>query len=423
MRASARLLFVLGLSLAGPNGAAAQNRPAFEAELAQLRTQLGISSMSAAVVESGTLVWVRHFGISATPRDTVHYPIASLTKPMTAVLAMRLVERTRLSLEAPVDEAGPGVQVRHLLSHTAAGDPGARFLYSSELFDRLAAPLERAAGTTLRAALAAEVFGPAGLRQTSAARDVTPSAGIVSTVEDVARFVATLERGDLLAGASAATMFRPPRDAAGRGFPYALGWFVQTVGGEQVRWHFGQQGDASALLVTVPRRRRAFVLLARTDRLSAPFWLQLGDVRWSPAAVAFLTTWARMRLDLSAARRTMLGALAAFGAGDRKKAVADARRALVLGPALGNMGDPAMLAAFARSGDHQLREAGRRVAQRLLAADANHPRTLLDVAVLERQDGHPDEAGRLLQKILADRLATPEIAGTARELLAEVRDL
>ena len=75
---------------------------------------------------------------------------------------------------------------------------------------------------------------------------------------------------------------------------------MQQIGGEHVRWHFGQQADASALLVNLPRRRLTFVLLARTDRLTAPFWHQFGDLRWSPAAAAFLTRWARVRLDLAA---------------------------------------------------------------------------------------------------------------------------
>ncbi len=412
---------LLALALAAPPPAAAQNRAAFEAQLEALRTALGIPSMSAAVVEGGTIVWVRHFGVEAGPGESVRYPIASLTKPLAATLALRLVERGRLSLDEPVPGAGPGVRVRDLLSQTAAGTPGARFVYSSALFAKLQAPIERAARASFASALEANVLTPAGMRHTVAGARATPSTGVESTVEDLARFTMALGDGRLLKGASLATMFRPPRDEGGHPFPYALGWFVQPVGGEQVRWCYGQQAGGSALMLTLPRRRLSFVLLARSDRLSAPFWLQFGDLRWSPAAVAFFDRWARVRVDLASARRTMLDALVAFGAGKRADGVALAKQAAVLAPPLVNAADPVLLAVFARSGDASLRDTGRRIARRLLAADPGQPRVLLDLAVLELQDGHADAAADLLKQVLDGGQATPEIAATARELVKDVR--
>jgi len=411
---------VLALAaLAAPAVATAQNRPAFEAQLDDLRARVGIPSMSVAVVEGGTVVWVRHFGIDARPGDTVRYPVASITKPMAAVLTMRLVERGRLSLDQPVPAAGKGVEVRHLLSHTSAGTPGGRFLYSSALFARLETPLAEAAGASFPSALAAEVFRPLGLGATTAGRGATPATGVVSTVEDLGRFAAAVERGDLLADRATAEMFRPPRGRDGRPLPSALGWFVQTVGGEQVRWQFGQQADASALVLNLPRRRMSFILLARGDRASAPFWLQFGDARWSPFAFAFLSTWARMRIDLAAARGVMIDALIALADHRPADGAALASRASILAPALTNSPEPGLLAAFARAGRADLRDMGRRIAGRLLAVDASNPRTLLDLAVLELQEGHPDEAARRLDGVLEQGLATPEIERAVRDLLKE----
>jgi CubicO group peptidase (beta-lactamase class C family) len=409
------------LVLLAPLPVSAQNRAAFEADLTALREQLRVPAMSAAVVEAGTLVWVHHFGQEAVWGDTVRYPIGSLTKSFAATLALRLVERGKLSLDTPVPEAGDGVTVRHLLSQTAAGTPGVRFLYSSELFARLQPPLERAAGRPFAAALETEVLRPLGLARTTAKPDITPATGLDSTVEDVARFAASFERNALLSGASTAEMFRAPRDPGSRPFPYALGWFVQQIGGEQVRWQFGQRPDASALVLTLPRRRLTFVLLARTDRLSAPFWLQFGDLRWSPAALTFLTRWSRLRVDHADARRVMIEGLLALADGRRGAGRTAAVRASVLAPQLVNVADPVLLAAFARSGEPELRAIGRRIGQRLLAVDPDHPRVQLDLGVLELQDGHPDVAARLLRKIVADGQATPEIERTAREVLAEQR--
>lgn len=367
--------------------------------------------MSAAVVESGTTVWVRHFGFRAAPGEAVRYPIASLTKPFSAVLALQLVQGGKLRLDA----------VRHLLTHTSTGTPGKRFVYSSELYSTLQGPLERAAGAPLHVALAGGVVKPARLAHTVVPARTTPSAGMESTVEDLAHLATALERDTLLSAGSRSELFRVPRGPTGHALPYALGWFVQHVGGEEIRWHFGQQQDASSLLIIVPRRRLSLAVLARTDRLSAPFWMQLGDVRWSPVAAGFLTAWPRIRMDLAEGRRTMREALAALHMGARDAARKDVERALVLAPALGDAADGALLAAFARSGDADLRAVGRRIAKRLFAVDDEHPRTLLDLAVLNLEDGQPQEARKLLNQIVAGRAATPEILRTTRDLLNDIR--
>jgi CubicO group peptidase (beta-lactamase class C family) len=415
-----RLVLILALLL--PARAAAQNRVVLEAELERLQAALRVPAMSAAVVEGGTIVWVRHFGLKAAPGDPVRYPIGSLTQAFVAALAMHEVERGRLALDAPVARPeGTPAQVRHLLTHTAAGTPGSRFLYSSELYRLLGAPIARAAGAPLPEALAAGILKPLGLRHTIAGSGVTASDGIESTVEDVARFAASIERGAFLSSSSTADLFRAPRGGTGRPLPAALGWFVQQIGGEQVRWQFAHQADASGLLVNLPRRRLTFVILARGDRLSAPFWLAFGDLRWSPAAAAFLSAWARIRMDLPEARRMMMEAIVALSKGARAEGAALAKRASVIAAPLASGPEPVLLAAFARSGDVELRETGRRIARRLLEADADHPRVLLDLAVLNREDGQGAEARRLLDKILADKQATPEIERAAKDLLAARR--
>jgi CubicO group peptidase (beta-lactamase class C family) len=422
VRRYAELTILLLLVLVAPARAAAQNRVVLEAELERLQAALRVPAMSAAVVEGGTIVWVRHFGAKAAPGDPVRYPIGGLTQAFVAALAMHEVERGRLSLDAPVARPdGIAVPMRHLLTHTAAGTPGSRFLYSSELYRLLGAPIGRAAGVPLPEAIRREIGTPLGLRHTSALPALSASDGIESTVEDLARFAAGIERGAILSSTSTADLFRAPRGATGRPLPAALGWFVQQIGGEQVRWQFAQQADASGLLVNLPRRRLSFIILARGDRLNAPFWLAFGDLRWSPAAAAFLSAWARVRMDLPEARRMMMDAIVAATRGARADGAALAKRASVIAAPLASGPEPVLLAVFARSGDAELREAGRRIARRLLDADADHPRVLLDLAVLNLADGQSAEARRLLERILADRQATPEIERAVRDLLAERR--
>lgn len=405
------------LLLVAPAVASAQDRGAFEAELDRLRRELRIPALSAAVVESGTLVWVRHLGVTPARGASIRYPLGWLTQAFASALVFQLVERGALALDRPL---GPGAAtLRATLSHTSTGP----FVFSGRLFEQLQPVIERAAGTRFHSAMLASVVRPAGLRDVRIPASATPSQGVEASVEDLARFASAVERGPLLSARSRSEMFRPARAPTGRALPSAPGWFVQYLGGEEARWHFGQDAGASALLLMLPRRRLTLAVLARTDRLSAPFWLQMGDVRWSPVAAAFMSAWPRIRIDLAEARRVMTSALIALHDGGGRGA-AEARalvdKATGLAPALGDSPDGALLAAFARSGDARIRAVGRRIAKRLLATDLNHPRTLFDLAVLEQEDGQLDEARRLLMRVAASAQSPPEIAGESKRLLSNL---
>lgn len=394
-----------------------QNPTIAEAEFERLRTTLGLSQMSVAVVEDGAAAWVRHFGTAARQAGPVRYPLGSLAQPFIAALVFRLIEQTRLSLDVPVTRPdGSPTSLGHLLSHTTSG-AGARFVFSNALFNQIEEPIERAAGAELGQALTAAILRPAGLRHTEAAPMLSATSGLVSTAEDVARFVQALEGGQILSRAALREMFQTPSDAAGRPLPHAYGWFVQIVGGQEVHWDFGQYGETSSLVVSLPARRLSLVVLASGDRLCSPFWLEFGDVRWSPAAMTFFREWARLRVDLPEARAAMSGALIALATGDSDRAATLAMRAAALAPALVNTPDLALLAAFARSGHPELRAMGRAIGQRALDADPADPRGLVHLALLNLEDGRPAEARTLLRQVLDGKQATPEIEELARQLL------
>jgi CubicO group peptidase (beta-lactamase class C family) len=105
-------------------------------DLAAAIRALNIPSVSVALIDGGTLDWARVFGRGATA-DTL-YQAASLSKLVTAVAALRLVEQARLALDRDVNEQltgwrlpdspltrGHPVTLRGLLSMTAGiGVPG-----------------------------------------------------------------------------------------------------------------------------------------------------------------------------------------------------------------------------------------------------------------------------------------------------------
>ena len=124
---------------------------------------------------------------------------------------------------------------------------------------------------------------------------LSTTAGLVASAPDVARFSIALDAGRLLSDASRARAWTPPIGRDGRPLPYALGWFVQDVKGQEVVWHYGHALESSSLLVKIPQRRLTFVVLANSDGLSR--WRALGDkadVTASPAASLFLN-WSQER--------------------------------------------------------------------------------------------------------------------------------
>jgi CubicO group peptidase (beta-lactamase class C family) len=131
------------------------------------------------------------------------YPLASVTKLLTAYAALVALEEGALELDQP---AGPeGSTVRHLLAHSAGYDfadrtvrftPGDRRLYSNAGFEVLAETLAASAQMPFGDYLREGVLRPLGMASTTL--DGSPAAGATSTITDLARFAAELQRPALL---------------------------------------------------------------------------------------------------------------------------------------------------------------------------------------------------------------------------------
>ena len=181
------------------------------------------------------------------------FPIASVTKPMTATLVMQLVEEGLLHLDDPVQEwlpelraIGAPVTVENLLSHrsglrentngeirrvgfgtpellkASAGhgldsEPGAEGLYSNLGFAGLGLLVERVLDQPLAEVMEERIFAPAGMSSSSlfgrpglqGYADTQPvenyylrlhpgAGSVVADVRDVAAFFDTLWGGDLV---------------------------------------------------------------------------------------------------------------------------------------------------------------------------------------------------------------------------------
>lgn len=131
------------------------------------------------------------------------FPLASVTKPLTAYAALVAYEEGVYELDDP---AGPeGSTMRHLLSHASGlafdeprvmAAPGTRRLYSNTGFEVLADHIAKAAEIPFGEYLRQAVLTPLGMTSTSLTG--SPAAGGVSTAGDLALFAAELQAPRLI---------------------------------------------------------------------------------------------------------------------------------------------------------------------------------------------------------------------------------
>lgn len=193
------------------------------------------------------------------------FPLASVTKLLSAAAILLAVEEGALELDDP---AGPeGSTVRHLLAHASGLDfsentirsaPGKRRIYSNRGIDTLAETFEERAEMRFDEYLREGLLEPLGM--TSTTLQGSPAAGGVSTVSDLARFAAELQNPRVLHPdtlAQATSVEFPGLDGVLPGFgrqrPNDWGLGFEIRGEKQPHWtgalnspetfgHFGQSG-------------------------------------------------------------------------------------------------------------------------------------------------------------------------------------
>ncbi len=322
-----------------------------------LRTASRIPGLSIVILRDTTIILARGLGsadlessVPVTPETP--FNIASVTKPISAVVALRLVERGLLDLDRPmtsyegfadyckgVRESGGlffrdyecdryPITLRNVLSMTANGVPGTRFFYNPPSYSWASRPMAQVSGKTFSELTATEVFAPAGMKHSArihrrlplppemasqlakpyhadSTGQLVPSdppspqgdgaaGGVISTAMDLARFDVALTQGRLLTGASRHAMWSAGRSPSGAVLPYGLGWFVQEYGGEPLIWHSGLwEGAYSALYLKAPARHLTLILLANSDGLRWENGLEEAAVQRSPFVTAFLAAFPR----------------------------------------------------------------------------------------------------------------------------------
>lgn len=272
------------------------NLQAFRLELSDLRADLGIPGIGYAVISGGEVVESGAIGTLAADSSepfSVDTPmnVQSITKSIAGAVVMQLIEEGKLDLDAPIHSYLPDVElpsdvmVRHILTHTSEGIVGQEYVYSPGRYALLGPIIEQVTGQTFERAIRERILEPSAMEWYESP-SLSAAGGMVSTTTDLARYVQALDRGDLLQPSSMDRLAIPSKSIDGVDLPISLGWFAQRIQGTPVVWSYGQD-DTSALLLLVPDRGSAIVLLARGGTMSDAFRLMMGDARKSPFAMTF----------------------------------------------------------------------------------------------------------------------------------------
>lgn len=275
------------------------------------------------------------------------YDVASVTKPISAVLAMRLVERGAIELDRPMAEYSPWRDfcsafsrqpsifardlacepavhtLRHLLSHTATGTPGQHFSYNPILYSWASRPIMAALERDFSSLVRQHILEPVGMHDSArrhrglalppelAKRLARPyrtdgpngpvpadgpagqgdgaAGGIVSTVLDLARFDIALDQARLISAESRTIMMRATSTPDGTSVPYGIGFYVQQHDGHELVWHSGWWEHAySALYLKVPDKKLTFIALANSEGIWWGNPLAEAAVEEAPFAQVFL---------------------------------------------------------------------------------------------------------------------------------------
>jgi hypothetical protein len=97
---------------------------------------------------------------------------------------------------------------------------------------------------------------------------VGASAGILSTVLDMAKYDAAIDRHVFLEKETQEKAWTPFVSNSGARLPYGLGWFVMEYKGLKLVWHTGHWGTGySAMYFKVPEKNITLILLANSEAL------------------------------------------------------------------------------------------------------------------------------------------------------------
>lgn len=285
----------------------------FEVKVDSLQTKYKVPGLSVAILVNDSIIYKKGFGyanlnskIPAKPET--NYRIASLTKPISSTILLRMEEDGVLSIQDSIKQYIPGyenyygqvkdyilknqpelvtmienfdferddIKIWHHLTHTAEHQPGDSFKYNGFIFGALSRVIELKFEKPFSNILKEQIIEKCEMNNTAPSQaqasveilkslaqpykylvdknefvpseypdtGVNASAGIVSNVLDLAKFDIAINNNNLISSKTKEMAWTNQKNNSGEMIPYGLGWYVQERDGVKVVWHYGWQPEA-----------------------------------------------------------------------------------------------------------------------------------------------------------------------------------
>ena len=312
------LLIVIGISVHAQKSTNVSL--SFEDKVNNWLAENNVPAVGIGIIEDGKIKYLKVFGElqKGNPApDNAIFKIASMTKPVVAMLTLKLVETGQWKLDEPLfhywtdpdvenDPFHKKLTTRHVLSHQTGFpnwrkgklafefEPGTDFLYSGEGFVYLANALERKFKKSWGQLADSLVFQPIGMTDTWYSWDNNPdesrfafghdskgnmhsqsrikgaeasaAGGLLTTIEDYCKFSIDVINGAGLSPDIYNDMISPHsklKDHCAKG----LGWELisDLPGGEYALDHGGNNEGFRSRVIILPKSKRGVIVFTNSD--------------------------------------------------------------------------------------------------------------------------------------------------------------
>ncbi|MBN1165215.1 MAG: beta-lactamase family protein [Candidatus Krumholzibacteriota bacterium] len=290
-----------------------------------------VPGLQAALVRDGKIIWEKGFGIKKAGgpepvTSSAIFEAASLTKPLFAYAALRLVDEGIIDLDEPIITYLPQNEIeallghsldaedfrrdwferitaRHVLSHSSGMphgesavpypilfEPGTKNRYSAQGYYYLQKAVEHLKGEKLDDIIDRYVLQPLGMKHSSMVwrdeyeesmahghgaggnpeefrkyTEASAAASLYTTAGDYALFVRAVMAGEGLKDSTAAEMLAPQIEVeGGNNLTWSLGFGIQSDENGSAFWQWGDYGIFRNYIIAYPRPQTALVYLTNS---------------------------------------------------------------------------------------------------------------------------------------------------------------
>lgn len=283
-----------------------------------------IPALGIGYIKNGKIVSATVYGVlmkgsgKPAPSDAI-FNVASLTKPITALVALKLIDEGKLELDEPLykywldpdianDTNAKKLTTRYILSHRTGFanwrwknqdkklkfdfEPGTRFQYSGEGFEYLRKAIEAKLGKPLEQLAEELVFKPVGMTRTRYYWDngmkeerfarwhdskgnvyelfkntkANAADDLLTTVEDYAKFLVYVMNGAGLSEKLYKEMTAEQIRLKNNKY-WGLGWWIDelTTGDKIAMLHGGDDIGVHTMAIMLPRSKQGLVIFTNSD--------------------------------------------------------------------------------------------------------------------------------------------------------------